>query len=211
MSIQGFTRNYTDHSNGDGFQFEFFCDKCGNGFRSSFVTNKLGVAAGFLRAAGSIFGNNLYNVGWGADQVKDALRGPAWDHAFADAIGECKPKFRQCTRCGKWVCPEVCWNEPRSLCHDCAPDLGQEAAAAQANVAKEQVWQKAQQVDQVPDIDMRRQQVAACPHCGAHVDGGKFCGNCGQPLVAAKPKCGKCGAEMNATAKFCPECGTPRG
>jgi hypothetical protein len=211
MTVQAFTRNYRDHSNGEGFQFEFFCDKCGNGFRSSFVTNKLGVAAGFLRAAGSIFGHDLSSVGWGAEQVKDALRGPAWDRAFSDAIAECKPKFRQCPRCGQWVCPEICWNEPRSLCMGCAPDVGREAAAAQAMAARDQLWQKARQVDQVPDIDMRRPQVAACPCCGARTDGGKFCSSCGQPLVAARPKCGKCGADMNATARFCPECGTPRG
>ncbi|HEX3594381.1 MAG TPA: hypothetical protein VHU80_04745 [Polyangiaceae bacterium] len=33
MSSQPFTRNYTDHSNDTGFQFEFFCDKLQPGAR----------------------------------------------------------------------------------------------------------------------------------------------------------------------------------
>lgn len=36
-----------------GFQFEFFCDKCGNGHMSPFIASKVGVATGILRAAGS--------------------------------------------------------------------------------------------------------------------------------------------------------------
>lgn len=31
-----FTKNYSDLSTNQGFQFEFFCDKCGSGFRTKF-------------------------------------------------------------------------------------------------------------------------------------------------------------------------------
>jgi hypothetical protein len=209
MTIQAFTKNYTDHSNSDGFQFEFHCDKCGSGFRSPFAPSGLGVASHLLRAAGSIFGGPLANAGWGADQMKDAFRGQAWDDAYAKAIAECKPNFRQCGRCARWVCPQVCWNVERSLCLECAPNLQQEAAAVQAQVAVEQLWGKARAQDQSAKVDMQRQQVAACPHCQAHVDGGKFCPECGKPLALAT-KCGKCGVDFSAKAHFCPECGTPR-
>ena len=33
-----FTRNYSDLSTDNGFQFEFFCDRCGNGYRTEFDT-----------------------------------------------------------------------------------------------------------------------------------------------------------------------------
>jgi len=36
MGSIAFTRNYSDHSNDTGYQFEFHCDKCGNGYRSTF-------------------------------------------------------------------------------------------------------------------------------------------------------------------------------
>jgi len=201
-----FTRNYRDHSNEQGAQFEFFCDKCGSGRMSEFVPNKLGMAAGFLRAAGTIFGGRVAQMGQAGSQVKDMLRGKARDEAFAKAVEAAKPFFKQCTRCGKWVCPEVCWNEARSLCEECASDLGEEAAAAQAQAASEQVAAKARSVDQVAAVNMAAQQLAACPHCGARVQGGKFCASCGKPLTS-KLACAKCGAEFSG--KFCPECGTP--
>jgi hypothetical protein len=204
-----FTRNYADRSNNSGYQFEFFCDKCGNGHRSAFVTSKLGLAAGILRAAGSLFGGRLANAGYGAGQLQDALRGPAWDSAFEEAIQEVRGKFHQCTRCGKWVCPDVCWNEARRLCEDCAPDLAEETAHIQADVAIRQAEQKAAQLDQVAHLDMKATKVAACPHCHARVDGGKFCPACGKPL-APTAFCAQCGAEIAATAKFCSTCGAAR-
>ena len=141
--------------------------------------------------------------------MKDALRGSAWDDAFEDAIKEVKGKFHQCTRCGKWVCPEACWNEGRSLCEDCAPNLQEEAASIQAKVAVEQAWEKARGTNQVEKLDMKATQVASCPHCNARLTGGKFCPECGKP-VAAKAFCTGCGAELSSTAKFCGECGAAR-
>ena len=208
MALIAFTANYTDHSNDTGFQFEFHCDKCGNGHMSTFVANKVGIAGGFLRAAASFFGGgSLAGAANAAQHVKDTLRGSAWDSAFAAAVDEGRRYFHQCTRCGKWVCPEVCWNEEKQLCEACAPDLAEEAAAAQAEAAKEQVWEKARKTDHVAKVDMAATKAAQCPHCKARVTGGKFCPSCGKPL-AAKRHCSECGVEMAAGAKFCPECGT---
>lgn len=217
-----FTRNYTDHSNDTGYQFEFRCDKCGNGYRSTFTANKLGVAAGFLRAAGNIFGGSLSRAGYGADTIKDALRGSGWDDAFKEAIEEIRPKFHQCSRCGKWVCPQSCWNESRNMCEDCAPDLHEAAAAAQAQVAVEQVGERARKYDQTGGLDMSTPQRAggyggssggaSCPSCHAsNVPGAKFCAECGSKIPAAgagaKTFCGECGAKLSASARFCAECG----
>ncbi len=44
-----------------------------------------------------------------------------------------------------------------------------------------------------------------CPHCGAAVNGGKFCPECGGSLVPET--CSGCGAAVVPGAKFCPECG----
>lgn len=44
MALIQFTRNHTDHSTDKGFQFEFFCDRCGNGFMSEFKTSATGMA-----------------------------------------------------------------------------------------------------------------------------------------------------------------------
>ena len=50
-------------------------------------------------------------------------------------------------------------------------------------------------------------QQIKCPHCGEIAGGGKFCGNCGQPLPQ-KCVCSSCGIDMPAGSKFCPNCGT---
>jgi hypothetical protein len=210
---QPFTRNYNDHSNDSGFQFEFHCDKCGNGYRSTFTANKIGMAAGFLHAAGSIFGGALNNAGWGADHVKDALRGPAWDSAFSAAVDEIRPKFHQCTRCGRWVCPEVCWNATRGMCEECAPDLREAAVAAQAQVAAEQVWQKARDTDQTQGMSMQEQHSIGgqCAKCNSRVEAAaKFCAGCGTPVAQApRAFCTQCAQPRTPGARFCAGCGAP--
>ena len=210
MSMIQFTRNYTDRSNDYGFQFEFFCDKCGNGHMSPFIASKVGVATGILRAAGSFFGGTIGRAAHAGTHLKDALRGQGWDEAYAEAVEEGRKHFKNCTRCGKWVCPESCWNEARGLCEACAPDLAEEAASIQAHVAVEQARDKMRKVDQVASLDVKATRMAACPHCNAKVDGGKFCAECGKPLAVQKVACGQCGQEVPERAKFCPECGTPR-
>ncbi len=76
MTLTQFTRNYADRSSDKGYQFEFYCDKCGTGLRSSFQANKLGMAAGLLRAASSLLGGALGGAAQG-DQIherRDARR-----------------------------------------------------------------------------------------------------------------------------------------
>jgi len=211
MAANAFTRNYRDHSNDTGYQFEFFCDKCGNGFRSSFNASALGVGAKVGKALGSLFGGKLWNAGVAADHLKDGLRGSAWDSAFNSAIEEIKPRFRQCTRCGSWVCPEVCWNEARQLCETCAPDLAEEAASAQAHIASQQAAEKMRNVDQIEGFDPKAQMLASCPNCKSRLPAGaRFCADCGKPVgaAAAGPKhCTGCGAQLSPGAKFCAGCG----
>ncbi len=44
-----------------------------------------------------------------------------------------------------------------------------------------------------------------CPKCGKETPKGKFCVECGSPLIA---KCPNCGGTLQQGAKFCQECGT---
>jgi hypothetical protein len=211
MPAQGFTKNYRDHSNDHGYQFEFFCDKCGNGFRSSFKTSSMGLAASVIKAAGAFFGGSLYRAGRGAEQLKDALRGPAWDGAFKEAIDECRPRFRQCTLCGGWYCPEVCWNAERGLCESCAPNLAEHAPAMQASTAVDQARQKIKDVDQTRGADVANAVAAVrtCPKCHASLaSAARFCAQCGGAVAAAQPKfCSGCGEGLPSGARFCAGCG----
>lgn len=206
MAVIEFVQNYDDLSTDQGFQFRFHCDRCGNGYMSSFQANKLGMAGGFLRAAGGLLGGVLNSAGNSAYEIQRAVGGTAHDKALQQAVEEIKPRFIQCRRCGTWVCKEVCWNGEKGLCKECAPILAEELASAQATAARSQVQEKALEVDQTQGVNVSLQTAAQCPQCGAATSGGKFCPDCGAPL-APKTNCSHCNAKIPAGAKFCPECG----
>ena len=203
-----FTDNYQDLSSSRGFQFKFMCQKCGNGYMSTFKTNKMGAVAGAANAAASLLGGIFGRAARTAGALESMVAGPQHDAALNEAVTEIRPLFKQCTRCGTWVCEPVCWNQQAGLCETCAPDLNEEVASAQAQAAKEQVIEKVKQVDFVGQRDLAQAAAAVCPKCGAKAQGGKFCPDCGASL-AAKKKCAGCGAEADGTPKFCPECGKP--
>jgi membrane protease subunit (stomatin/prohibitin family) len=206
MALIQFTKNHSDHSTDKGYQFEFFCDRCGNGFMSAFKASMTGYATSALRAASDIFGGVLGRAAAGSYEVERAVRGPGHDHAFQEAVEEAKPNFRQCPKCAKWVCLTMCWNPKRGLCYDCAPSVETELAAAQAQATVEQIQEKVRQQDLTRDIDVTSEAAALCPSCGARTQGAKFCPECGKPL-RPKNECSRCGTKYEAGAKFCPECG----
>jgi hypothetical protein len=205
-----FTNNYQDLSSQRGFQFKFFCEKCGNGYMSTFQTNKLGAVAAAADAAASIFGGIFGRAAQTAGSLQQMAAGPQHDSALDAAVKEISPLFKQCTRCGNWVCEPVCWNKKAGLCENCAPDLDEEIAAAQAQAAKNQATEKAQSVNYLGQRDLAQVASAVCPKCGAKTQGGKFCPDCGA-AIAAKRKCANCGTEADGTPKFCPECGQAFG
>jgi hypothetical protein len=129
MSLIQFTRNHTDHSTDKGYQFEFFCDRCHNGFMSGFAPSAMGLASSAARTLGSMFGGVTGQRG--RIGLRDRTRGPGAGHdkAFRAAIEEAKPNFRQCPKCTHWVCQATCWNAKRMLCFNCAPDVETELAS----------------------------------------------------------------------------------
>lgn len=210
MANVPFTSNYTDLSSQRGYQFKFFCTKCGNGYMSTFQASKLGTASAAANAAASLLGGIFGRAAQSAQALQTMTAGPAHDAALDAAVREISPLFKQCTRCGSWVCGPVCWNERAGLCESCAPDLDEEIAAAQAGAARDQAMQKAREVDYLGQRNLAQAAPVLCPKCGAKTQGGKFCPECGT-AVATKRKCAHCGAEADGSPKFCPECGKPYG
>jgi hypothetical protein len=206
MTLIQFTRNHSDLSTDKGFQFEFSCDRCGNGYQTTFQASATGTVSSALDAASSLFGGFLGNAASAAHNVHSAGWEKAHDDAFARAVEEAKPHFHKCKRCGHWV-DDDCWNDERGLCKDCAPDLQEEFSSIQTQAAIDDAREKAATVDYVSADKFKQTIVGTCPHCGAKVSGGKFCPECGQPFSAEK-FCVSCGAKLKAEAKFCAECGT---
>src|SRR5580658_3435705 len=204
-----FTDNYQDNSNREGFQFEFFCRRCGNGYASSFQRSLSGFGGQLMQMGGNLLGGAIGDraaqLGSESQWMTDGVRGPARDKALAKAVDEMKPYFKQCHRCGQWVCDKICWNNERGLCVSCAPKLDQEIAGMQAAAQVSQLNEKIQQQDLTKDINYRDTGTGLCPSCGQESGGGKFCQGCGHPLAAAetaKKFCGNCGAQLSG-AKFC--------
>ena len=111
-----FTSNYTDLSSQRGYQFKFFCEKCGNGYMSTFQANRLGAAAAAANAAASLLGGIFGRAAQTADPLQSMTAGPQHDAALDAAVREISPLFKQCTRCGNWVCEPICWNKKAGLC-----------------------------------------------------------------------------------------------
>jgi hypothetical protein len=211
MPVIEFTDNFEDLSTDQGFQFKFHCERCGDGFMSSFQTNAIGVAGSLLRGAGNLLGGILGQAASGAYEVQRAVGGPQHDAALRAAVEEVKPLFRKCRRCGNWLCEQTCWNGKAGMCKQCAPLAEEEESSIRAEHVRTQVTNDLF-LEENQRMSAKGKEVAAkCPDCGAPTLGKKFCPGCGEKLAAATAFCGDCGAKLSPGAKFCGECGAKQG
>jgi hypothetical protein len=204
-----FTDNFSDLSNAQGYQFEFKCERCGNGYRSAFQRDNLETGRGVLRAVGSFFGGKLQDLSHSADQWRynQATNSAAKDKALSAAVQQISPSFRQCRGCGDWMCESLCWNDEIGQCLRCSPSVAEEISRAQSSAQVSQIWDKAQQKDWTQNLDLDTRAKLSCPSCGVKADGGKFCASCGSSL-APVVACSGCGHTANKPgAIFCAECG----
>ena len=221
--LHSFTKNYDDLSTEAGFQYEFHCDCCGNGFRSTFkestTYNSKKRTEGFGRGAGilgNLIGGKLSSLGHaiesGANALRDRLedRSPQWrkeqEKSFDEAQAEVKPLFTKCPSCNNWVCAD-CWNEEEGLCISCAPRESSYVAKARNEAMRRNIDEEAQAA--TVWHGKLEERTTLCPHCGKPAGQGKFCNNCGKPLSLLK--CPNCGAMVQQGTKFCSECGAPVG
>ncbi|MEO7994757.1 MAG: zinc ribbon domain-containing protein, partial [bacterium] len=99
-----FTGNYEDLSTDLGYQFKFYCERCRNGYMSSYDRNEVGTAGEMLRGAANLFGGILGGAANASYNVQRMVGGPAHDAALRHAVAEIKPLFKQCRKCGNWRC-----------------------------------------------------------------------------------------------------------
>jgi len=205
-----FTDNFSDLSNQDGYQFEFRCERCGNGHRSPFQRDKVATGGRLLRGIGSMtsrFGV-VDRLGSASTELYDRFSGSAAkDKALRTAVEAVRPHFAQCRGCGEWVCRDVCWNDAIGQCLTCAPIVADELARAQAAAQVAQIQERTAEVDWAADLDLATRRRVSCPSCSAPSRGGRFCTECGTDLQAASA-CAGCGTVL-AGARFCPDCGRP--
>ena len=217
MALKPFTKNFADNSTEAGFQFTFFCDLCGDGFKTSFVASKTYKKGGLLKGLGQMasVGASLAgrsNIGsaasTGTNVIGERFTGmsPQWqkehEAAFETAQNEAKGHFHRCPKCKRYVCDND-WNEEENLCVDDAPREAVEVTAARAKKRALDIEEKAKTTQVFKGEIEGRQTI--CPSCGKPAGTGKFCNNCGAPLNLAK--CPKCGAMNQPGTRFCGDCG----
>lgn len=203
-----FTGNYEDLSTDTGYQFKFICERCSNGYMSSYHANKLGVAGGLMRGASNFMGGMM---GRGADSAYDiqrAIGGKGHDGALREAVAEIKQLFKQCRNCGNWLCEQVCWNKNANMCKQCAPIAEEVETRVRAQFVETQVTNDTFLEENVRMSAKGTEVAAKCSKCGAATMGKKFCPSCGEKTAtAATPFCRQCGEKTTPGSKFCGECG----
>ncbi len=215
MDSTHYTRNTRDvsrspHEVDAGFQFEFYCERCHDTWRSPFEPYRRGQIAGWLGRAASLFSGLAYDAGRAAAGLADAGYGEARDEAFRQAIQRSEQHFHRCGRCSNQCCSK-CWNTPKGLCLNCAPDLQAEVEQARSEGEVMRARERAHLAGEnlANQVDVERPSTNACPKCKAPTLGSKFCPECGCNLAAfARLTCRKCQTVLPGNVKFCVECGT---
>jgi hypothetical protein len=180
---------------GAGFQFEFFCERCGETWRSPFKPYRKGQLTGLLSRSSALTGelggwltglsrtvSNIYRASRGVGAFADAGLNRAREEAKDEAIALARDRYHACEACHKSVGDE-CFEERSGLCLDCAKGGGQRGAGGQQEGA------------------------VSCPNCQTPSQGGRFCHECGFDMASTHKSCPSCGATQPREARFCGDCG----
>jgi hypothetical protein len=202
-----FTDNVRDLSNTEGYQFEFYCERCGNGYRSPYRRDRLDQGKDLIHSIGYMLGGRMAQVGSAIGWLDRSTNSKAKDAALREAVETIKHNFVQCRGCSDWVCHEVCWNDQIGQCHRCSPSVAEELSRAQAAAQVQQLQDRAREVDWTSGIDVAARNPVACPSCSARVAPGRFCSSCGAAM-SPNTRCTGCGTNLPPGARFCSNCGT---
>ncbi len=208
MPILDVPHNWRDNSNQQGYQFSFHCDICGREYKCTYIASAAYKSSRTANIAGSFLGGALGRMvsNTNTSDSLSAKQRSEKDDAFGRSWNEIQKYFRKCPRDHQWICCD-CWNADTNLCVTCSPRLGVEMAAAQSQVAVQQMHQAVSQSTQFHG-DATQKVGSQCPSCGQYTTGGgKFCNFCG--AIIAQPGCSTCGFQNAPNAKFCGGCGGP--
>ena len=211
MDAIEFTRNYSDLSTDRGFQFEFQCDRCGNGYKTTFQAWTMGTVSGALDAASSLFGG----VFGQAANLGERARSATWQQARDKALVEAVNKSSRIS-CNVRNAPVGFAKRIAGIKHAAFAKIARpiwrskfppQQSAHDLRKFKEH-WQWMPKMRYVNEEMLAAKVQASCPNCQAplanecQVLSRMWGGNPGEKF------CTNCGAKLAPGAKFCAECGT---
>lgn len=184
-------RNYRDVSSGSsdvsaGFQFEFFCEVCGETSRSAFQPYRKGQLTGWLTRFAFMF-TDLHKFGRATGTFADAGAQGAKAEALAEAQAAAMKIYTRCDSCHKWVCGD-CYIESSGECKDCAAKAKAKASYSVGGSGGDA-------------------NATVCPNCQTESQGGRFCHECGFDMASTHKSCPGCGSTQPRSARFCTDCG----
>ena len=193
--------NYRDVSRTDstsldvGFQFEFACGNCSRTWKSPFRPYRRGQFVGAVYNFVHYFGDRSGMFRW-LHLMATTGETKARESALNAALQLADQRYTFCPRCNRAVCEE-CWDDRARACQGCRGESGRTAKAATGyRGGSEKVESVAGQA-----------AAAKCSNCGAALDGGRFCAECGFDLASTHKSCPGCGTLCVRAARFCPDCG----
>src|SRR5450755_515927 len=191
--------NYRDISTppgdvGAGFQFEFFCESCGETWKTPFKPYRAGQAAGLFRRFGYLFNefyrisaltDVIYKFGRASGSTVEVTGSKAKVAALEEALALGTQRYDRCSNCHSMVCAN-CYDERTQLCNKCDVAEGRGPHGASASAAA---------------------STTVCPNCKTPSQGGRFCHECGFDMASTHKSCPSCSATMPRQARFCTDCG----
>jgi hypothetical protein len=169
-----------------GFQFEFFCEKCGETSRSAFKPYRKGQITGWLNRFAFMF-YDLNKAGRATGAFAEAGSSGAKGDALEEARAAAAALYERCDSCRKWVGRE-CWNSSTGSCRECATKAASNTADTSGYGASAGGG-------------------ATCPNCQSPSHGGRFCAECGFDMASTHKSCPACGVTLPRQARFCTDCG----
>jgi hypothetical protein len=206
-----FAHNVQDLSNSTGvdagFQFEFYCERCSDRWRTAFKPYRSAQAGGWLQKGASLFGGLLGNAGSVLNSVAEAGWHSARDAAFKEAVEAGKAHFNRCGACHDYVCAQ-CFDGQNGLCYQCAPNVKVAITRARAQGEVDSASELAAGEGKRRGMrhDVRQDMQLVCPQCRSETHGAKFCPECGFRMTQ-QVQCRGCSAMLEPGTRFCTECG----
>ena len=179
---------------GAGFQFEFFCESCGDTWKTPFKPYRAGQANGVFRRFGYLF-NEFAKISVISETIYRARARRRHVDRGAPAPRPRRPRskrrmvmgaqrYEKCSNCRTMVCAN-CYDEATGRCVKCdrAQGVGSQSGTSASATS------------------------TVCPNCQTPSQGGRFCHECGFDMASTHKSCPSCSATMPRQARFCTDCG----